>query len=1065
MTKELRDMRANAVAAVATVARRRAVRIHALANDVTGPFPTAVVEFACIPSPKGNSREFHYGAFRLAKLWLVLFVIATASLAPLRAHAVDFDKEIAPILVSHCLECHRGDEPEGGLNLTELALVKKGGDSGAAIVVGKAADSLLWQRVSSDEMPPKHPLRTTEKQTLKTWIDEGAGWGNATLDLFSISTDSRAGRDWWSLQPLRHVSPPEIESEWGRNAIDTFVQKRLQIRGLQPSPEAAPRSLIRRVYFDLIGLPPTPEQVAAFVADPSEVAYQKVVDELLESHHYGERWGRHWLDVVRFGESNGFERNFQRENAWHYRDWVINAFNADMPYDKFVRMQLIGDQLVGGIEGAAATGFWVAGVHNTTVGGSKRMKQLARQDEIEEVLATLGQTFVGLTFNCSRCHDHKFDPITQTEYYQLASTISGLGYGDRDIPRPDEQARLAQLDQQLAQLRTELAAIDKAARDKIIATRDSGQAEAPEPPAALARWDFDRDLSDSVGALHGTAQGDARIENGALILDGTSFVGTPPLSADISEKTLEVWVQLDNVDQRGGAAISIESRNGGVFDAVVFGEREPMRWMAGSNGFVRTDSFGGSTEADALERPVHVAIVYQKDGTIIGYRDGLAHGRPIRKSGLQPFKAEETEILFGLRHKPPGGNRFLKGRIHSAAFYDRALSPDEIAASAGNAPGYVSEGQLVASLDKVQLEHRVSLKTRIGELEETREQQVAKAKEKVFTLTAGKGETTHVLLRGDPDSVGDVVAPATTAAITGLSADFGLAPDAPEAERRLKLAEWVTHEDNALFVRVITNRVWHYHFSTGIVATPNDFGFNGGRPSHPELLEYLASQFRADGYRLKPLHRLIMTSSTYRQATQGRSKVEWQQAVEKDAGNRFLWRANVRRLEAEALRDAMLAVAGKLNRAAGGPSFKDVSITLNNGTTYYSPVDVDGPEFFRRTVYRFNPRGSRSALLDTFDCPDPATMAPRRAVTTTPLQSLSLMNNALVVRMSDYFASRVREEAGNDVSRQITRAWQLAVARDPSESERTLSERLVNGHSLSALCRGLFNINEFVVIE
>jgi hypothetical protein len=1002
---------------------------------------------------------FPFGGLAIAALF------ASCCLSPLQAQTIDFDTMIAPIFVSHCLECHRGAEPEGGLDLSQLALAQRGGDSGSAILAGRAEDSLLWERVSSDEMPPKHPLSTANKATLKQWIDEGAVWGNGSLELFSISTDTRAGRDWWSLRPLRHVSPPALDSGWGRNELDAFVWQRLRAEGLQPSPDADPRSLIRRLYFDLIGLPPAPEQVAAFMADPSEAAYQQIVEDLLNSPSYGERWGRHWLDVVRFGESDGFERNFQRENAWPYRDWVINALNDDMPYDKFVRMQLIGDQLVGGAEGAAATGFWVAGVHNTTVGGSKRMQDLARQDEIEEVLATVGQTFVGLTFNCARCHDHKFDPITQKEYYQLASSISGLGYGELEFAVPDEQAQLAELEQQLSQHQLELAAIDKAARNKVTAARKLGEAVVIEPPVAWARWEFDSDLNDSMGRLPGTAQGNARIEGGALILDGESFVETPPLPQGIAEKTLEVWVQLDDLEQRGGAAMTLAASAGGAFDAIVFGELEQQRWMAGSNSFERSDSFGGTEETDAVSRPVHVAMVYRQDGTIIGYRDGLAYGRAIHKSDLQPFQGEASQILFGLRHKPPGGNRFLKGRLHRAAFYDRALSPSEIAASAGNAAEYVSEEQLAAALDAPQREHRASLLIRISELTSARKEHMAKAKQKIHTLSAGAGQITNVLLRGDPDNIGEVVSPASTAAIAGLPADFGLAPDAAEAERRRKLAEWLTHEDNPLFARVIVNRVWHYHFGAGIVDTPNDLGFNGGRPSHPQLLEFLALQFREEGYRLKWLHRLIVSSSSYRQATHGRPAAEWQAATQKDAANRLLWRGNVRRLEAELLRDAMLSVSGELNVAAGGPSFKDVSIILNNGTTYYDPLDVDGSEFFRRTVYRFNPRGGRSALLDTFDCPDPASTAPRRSVTTTPLQSLSLMNNALVLRMSDYFAQRVRDEVGNDTSRQVARAWQLAVARDPSDSERKLSEQLVTQHGLSALCRGLFNVNEFVIVE
>ncbi len=995
---------------------------------------------------------------------LMIIIIASWKCTTLEAQSIDFDRQIAPILVSDCLECHQGDEPEGGLNLTERTSAIQGGQSGAAIVVGNATQSLLWERVSSNEMPPVHPLGREKKAVLKRWIEEGAYWSQGPLDLFSITTDRRAGRDWWSLQPLRDVSVPTQSSNWVYNEIDAFILRRLEAVGVQPSAKADPRTLIRRLYFDLIGLPPTPKQVAAFVDNPSEAAYEQVVDDLLASKHYGERWGRHWLDVVRFGESDGFERNFQRENAWHYRDWVIDAFNNDMPYNEFVRMQLVGDDFVGGVDGAAATGFWVAGVHNTTVGGSKRMKQLARQDEIEEVLATVGQAFVGLTINCARCHDHKFDPVSQTEYYQLASAISGLGFGNQKLPVPKIQAIVATFDEQLADVRKERAMIDNAARDRVIASQGKNEPNASAPPQAMARWEFNGDLKDSIGTLHGTAHGNAYVENGALVLDGKSFVETIPLIKNLSEKTLEVWVQLETINQRGGAAISVESKNGDTFDAIVFGEREPKRWMTGSNNFIRTDSFGGAEEKDAVRRPIHIAIVYQKDGRIICYRDGDLYGHAIGKSHLQHYKAGETEILFGLRHKPAGGNQFLKGKIHQAALYDRVLTPDEIAANATNAES-ISESELIAALDVEERARRTTLNDQIAELTKQRDRHAGNAVEKIYTLVTRQGEVTNVLLRGDPDNAGEVVSPAATAAIDGLSADFGLAPDAPEVERRRKLSEWITNDKNPLFARVIVNRIWHYHFGTGIVDTPGDFGFNGGRPSHPDLLDYLAKQFRQNGLRLKWLHRLIVRSSTYQQAVQGRSKTDWQHAVDTDAANRFLWRGNVRRLEAESLRDAILYVSGQLNDRFGGPSFKDVSVTLNSGTTYYEPIDVDGPDFFRRTVYRFNPRGGRSALLDTFDCPDPASAAPRRSVTTTPLQSLSLMNNPLVIRMADYFAQRVIADVGDNGTQQVDRAWQLAIARHPTDSERRLSESLIREHGLSALCRGLFNINEFVAIE
>jgi hypothetical protein len=990
--------------------------------------------------------------------------ISTLSVPNTSLLGADFDSVVAPVLAEHCLECHGQIDPQGGLDLSRVESTMQGGDSGVVVTRKNSADSLLWQRIRDGEMPPKHPLSDYDKQIIRDWIDSGADWGRSPIDPFAITTEHRAGYDWWSLQTLRPTVPPgEQNHDWARNDVDRFILAKLESSGLRPSPEASPRSLVRRLYFDLIGLPPSPEVVAKFVANPSEAAWNQLVDQLLESQHYGERWARHWLDVVRFGESDGFERNKPRPNAWPYRDWVITALNNDMPYDEFVRQQLIGDQITGGIGGAAATGFWVAGVHNTVVGGSERMKLLARQDEIEEVLATVGQSFLGLTVNCARCHDHKFDPISQKEFYQLASAISGLGYGERTEESPEDTVVLNELDAQLTQMTRQLSEIDNLARRKVIAARGNGNFESPEPPEAYARWEFDNNLTDSIGTLNGTAHGEAHLKDGALILDGNSFVSTSPLPTDITEKTLEVWVRLDNLTQRGGGAITLQTDNGVVFDSIVFAERRPQQWMPGSNSYVRSESFQGPPESQADKRTTHIAMVYQADGTIVAYRDGIRYGREVRKAALQEYDAGDAEILFGLRHRPGGGNRFLSGRIYKAALYDRALAPAEIAASAGNAVEYVSELELTASLNAAELKTRKSLQAAIQDKAAARERQARRANRRIYTLTAGSGANTHVLLRGDPANVGEEVAPAAIAAVQGVPADFGLPPDAPEAERRKHLADWIANADNPLFSRVIVNRIWHYHFGTGLVDTPNDFGFNGGRPSHPELLEWLAVRLRDNGFRLKPLHRLLVTSSTYRQAAFSQGSDSTGTSV--DAGNRLLWRMTPRRLEAESLRDAMLAVAGKLNPRAGGSSFIDVSIVENNGTTYYEPINVDGDDVFRRTIYRFNPRGGRSALLDTFDCPDSANTVPRRAVTITPLQALSLLNNSFVLQMSDYFAQRICSEAGDNVSEQVDRAWQLAVMREATPEEYELSTALVTQYGLAALCRGLFNSTEFVLID
>ncbi len=978
--------------------------------------------------------------------------------------AVDFDRDVAPLLVRHCLECHNGFDLKGKLDLSQREAALKGGKHGALFVAGKPGESLLWEKVSGDDMPPDQPLGQAEKKVLHDWIASGAKWGATdTLDPFQFTTAKRGGYDWWSLQPVKRPAQPTVSlPDWVANPIDAFVLSRLDAAKLKPSAPADARALLRRLYFDLTGLPPTAEQVAAFVADPSDAAYRKVVDDLLGSPHYGERWGRHWLDLARFGESDGFERNNVRNNLWPYRDWVIHSLNDDMPYDEFVRMQVAGDVLKpGNPAGQKAVGFLVAGLHNTVVGGSEFMKKTARQDELEEIIGTVGQTFVGLTVNCARCHNHKFDPIQQKEYYQMTSAIAGVFHGERTVSDPELARQREVLRKQIAGLTEELTGIENRGREIALAKRKQGdKAEKPEPPKPFARWEFDTGLEDSLGTLHGTAKGNARIEGGALVVDGSeSWVETAPLTAPLKTKTLEAWVQLGTLDQKGGGVIGVQSNDGKFFDSIVFAERETRRWMAGSNGLVRTKSFGSPEENEAHKQPVHVAIVYHEDGTITGYRNGVPHGKPY-KTGRHDFPANSSQVIFGMRHRG-GGNNFLNGRIHRAQLYDRALGPDEIAASAGVESTFVGEAELADALGPDVQARRKALKDQLTDLA-ARERGLGNGSQtKVYTVAArGNPGTVRLLKRGNAMDEGEVVRPGAVAALRMLSSDFGINPDASDNDRRRRLAHWLTNADNPLFPRVIVNRIWHYHFGTGIVETPNDFGFNGGRPSHPELLDWLASEFVAGGQRLKALHRLILTSNTYRQASAPRVD-----GLAVDAENRLLWRKSPVRLDAESLRDAVLAVSGKLNPKMGGPGFRDVSITPNNGTTYYEPIYPEGDEFNRRTVYRFSPRGGRSAILDTFDCPDPSTTAPRRAVTTTPLQALALLNNHFILSKASAMADRVAADAKGNLDAQVTQVFRDAFQREPDADELRLAKRLAKEYGLTTLCRSLFNSNEFVILN
>jgi hypothetical protein len=740
-----------------------------------------------------------------------------------------FRGQVAPLLVAHCLECHNSTEAHGGLDLSDWRKAMTGGESGAAIVPRQPDESLLWLHVAADEMPKDRPvLNASEKLALRDWILEGAPWADRTIDPFLVSTSRRAGYDWWSLQPVRRPEPPVVNDvAWPRNEIDRFVLAKLEASGLHPSREADRRSLIRRLYFDLWGLPPTPEDVAEFVADDSPRAYERLVDRLLDSPHYGERWARHWLDVIRFGESQGFERNKLRPNAWKFRDFVVEAFNADLPYDEFVRWQVAGDVLRPDDPIAVvASGMIVMGPYDLTAytDGTPDMRAAARQEELEGLVGTVSQTFLGLTMNCARCHDHKFDPVTQREYYQFAAALAGTYHGDE--------------------------------RESLT---DAGRGAATERAAA--------------------------------------------------------WrAELTNLDERSA---------------------------------------------------------------------------------------------------PPGA----RGQAERAARRSRL---EALVRLVQGGPAHVSVPQ-----------------------------------------DAG---VVRVLARGDFRQPGEGVSPRGIRAIATLPADWGLPADAPEGARRRALAEWIVDARNPLTARVIVNRLWGRHFGAAIVATPSDFGFQGARPSHPELLDWLADELihpsEGGPWRLKRLQRMMVLSATYRQSSSG---VPAAAAI--DAENRLLWRYMPQRLDAESIRDAVLAVSGDLDPRVGGPGFRDFTVSSAGNNETYTVSNGVGPEFHRRSLYRTWLRTGTSPLLDVLDCPDPSVATPRRSVTTTPLQALALLNNEFMVEQASRFAARLEREVPGDEKPQIVRAHALAFGRAADEDEVGYGVAFVKEYGLNQYCLVLFNANEFLYID
>jgi mono/diheme cytochrome c family protein len=994
---------------------------------------------------------------------IVLFAFAMPPTAFAQNAGIDlFETKIRPVLVEHCFECHAGKKSRGGLLLDSREGLIQGGDNGTALIPGKADDSLLIRSIKHAspklKMPKQKPkLDDAVIADFVKWVNLGAPFP-AKRDI----KDDPKSLDWWSLKPIVATPIPKIDAP---TPIDAFIQIKLGEKGLTASKEADARTLIRRVTFDLHGLPPSPEEVEAFVNDAGakpQAAYEKLVDRLLASPRYGERWARHWLDVVHYGESNGFGMDRPRFNAWPYRDYVIKAFNDDKPYARFVEEQLAADVLYPDQPHVIpALGFAAAGPFNQSalveqVDGTD-CRKIALNLDRDDMVSSVGATFLSMTVHCARCHAHKFDPISQKDYYRLQAVFAGVGRADRPY----------ELEPNVAARRKDLLK-----KQAILASGPLANPFTPDElkTIAVAQTAWEKSIRESslhwqvLRKLETTVAKGTTVE--VLPDDSLLFGGTKP-----ERDTYTFTSKLDLKD--GITAVRLE-----VLPHKSLPSQGPGRQ---DNGNLHLNEF--RVKVNGKDAPIASAAA---DFNQVGWDIAKAiDGNQATAWGIFPQVAKEHQAIFvfkqPIRQDGDGVVAFTLEQVHGGGHLigRLRLSVTSKPAPALSKPVDPAIARLLQeppeSRGPVEAEslarhyRRVWIEEQLAALPQpAKVWAIASDFPAVRNYRAPKEPAAiFVLKRGDIKQPLDPVGPGALDCVTALKADFLPSPPGRgaggEGARRSALAKWITDKNNPLTWRSIVNRVWHYHFGQGIVDTPNDLGRMGGLPSHPELLDYLAAEFRDRGGSFKKLHRMLVLSAAYRQVS-----THDEANAKRDADNRYLWRMNRGRLDAEMLRDTLLAVSGKIDLKMGGPSAmqfdfkdpnKDVSPLIN-----YDKFDPDSPASYRRSVYRFLMRNVNDPLLETFDAVDPSLSMAKRNVTITPLQALALYNNRFVLRQCEHLAARLEREA-KDTPARIDRACRLTLGRAPTREEAELLTAYANKHGLANACRVLVNCNDFLFVH
>ena len=993
-----------------------------------------------------------------------------------------FVETVAPILSRRCLNCHNDQQRAGDFSLESAQSAMSGG----FIDPGHGKTSHLVELISPVEGEPQMPkdadaLNAEEIKAIVTWINAGAQWPAE----FRLQMPRITDTDWWSYRPVIRPKVPIQSDDWIRTPIDAFVLRQLRVNGLQPSAEADRRTMIRRLSHDLLGLPPTPEQVDSFVHDSSPVAYEALVDRMLESPHYGERWARHWLDVVKYADTCGYDKDKLRPNAWPYRDYVVRSFNEDKPYARFVQEQLAGDVLFSGEpDGILGLGFIAAGpwdfIGHVEVPESKIDGKVARNLDRDDMVSNAMNAFCSLTIQCARCHHHKFDPITQEHYYGLQALFSAV----------DRAERPYDLDPEVEHRRRELQAKIKSAEQRLTAVEkeifDAGGERLRRLDQRISELQSQLRLEkEPAFGYHSTIAGAAMVpelpEADVISEQSSSASPTGNTSTSLSGNRSMKWVEVDLGMPAAVTKLVLHPCHDD-FGGIGAGFGFPVRF-----------------QVEVFDESGHSTLVYDQstrdfeNPKLVPLEIDIAgvHVQRIRinVSKLAVRKDDYMFALSELRALNADGANVAAGKdVSSADSIEAPVRWSRRNLTDGVWPQYTNPkvAETLESLlrDRLATMQEIETPLRIREREAAKsERKLAQAeleklpkgkmvyaaathfaKQGNFHPTEGKPRVVHVLHRGEVEQPGDVAKPGMLPLGDGLK--WIVDANASEGERRAALARWMTDPDHPLVWRSIVNRVWQYHFGRGIVATPNDFGRMGAMPTHPELLDWLAAEFRDGGEMQRPqsfksLHRLIVTSSVYRQSSAGN---EANAAV--DSSNQYLWRMTRRRLEAEEIRDAILQVSGVLNTTMGGPGFYLFKLERTQHSPHYEYHKFDPNEraSHRRSIYRFIVRSQPDPWMTTLDCADSSQSTPQRNETLTSLQALSLLNSRFNLVMAERFADRIVAES-SELREQVRVAVRLVTLREPEAVELDQLTGYARQHGVQNLCRFLLNLSEFVYLD